>query len=80
MMDSTLTTFTASGVAGFCMGIFLRRVLKYLVIIIGSFIGAVFLVIQWMQARQYIGINSNWRYHLWLTSWKFNNLIIHLMA
>jgi hypothetical protein len=36
------------------MGMFLRRVLKFLVIIIGSFFGAVFLVIQWMQARQYI--------------------------
>jgi hypothetical protein len=36
------------------MGMFLRRVLKFLVIIIGSFLGAVFLVIQWMQARQYI--------------------------
>ena len=38
----------------FFMGMFLRRVLKFLVIIIGSFLGAVFLVIQWMQARQYI--------------------------
>jgi len=35
------------------MGMFLR-VLKFLAIIIGSFLGPVFLVIQWMQARQYI--------------------------
>jgi hypothetical protein len=32
-----------SGVAGFFMGMFLRRVLKFIVIIIGSFLGAVFL-------------------------------------
>jgi hypothetical protein len=31
------------------MGMFLRRALKLLVIIIGSFLEAVFLVIQWMQ-------------------------------
>jgi hypothetical protein len=42
------------------MGMFLRRVLKYLVIIIGSFLGAVFLVIQWMQARQYIQGQVDW--------------------
>ena len=42
------------------MGMFLRRVLKFLVIIIGSFLGAVFLVIQWMQARQYIQGQVDW--------------------
>jgi len=50
-----LITFSGSGVVGFFMGMFLRRVLKFLVIIIGSFFGAVFLVIQWMQAREYPG-------------------------
>ena len=53
-------TFAGSGVAGFFMGMFLRRVLKFLVIIIGSFLGAVFLVIQWMQARQYIQGQVDW--------------------
>ena len=41
-----LITFTGSGVAGFFMGMFIMKVLKFLVIIIGSFLGAVFLVIQ----------------------------------
>jgi uncharacterized membrane protein (Fun14 family) len=50
-----------SGVAGFFMGMFLRRVLKFIVIIIGSFLGAVFLVIQWMQARQYIQGQIDWK-------------------
>jgi len=57
MIDNTirpLIAFTGNGAAGFFMGMFLRRVTKFLVIIIGSFFGAVFLVIQWMQARQYI--------------------------
>ena len=46
---SNIVPFAGSGVAGFVMGMFLRRVLKFLVIIIGSFLGAVFLVIQWMR-------------------------------
>jgi uncharacterized membrane protein (Fun14 family) len=49
-----LVSFAGSGVAGFFMGMFLRRVLKFLVIIIGSFLGAVFLVIQWMRSRDKI--------------------------
>ena len=63
MIDNTippLITFTGSGVAGFFMGMFLRRILKFFVIIIGSFLGAVFLVIQWMQARQYIQGQVDW--------------------
>jgi hypothetical protein len=42
------------------MGMFLRRFLKFLAIISGSFLGAVFLVIQWMQARQYIQGQVDW--------------------
>ncbi len=58
-IPTPLVSFAGSGVAGFFMGMFLR-VLKFLVIIIGSFIGAVFLVIQWMQARQYIQGQVDW--------------------
>jgi|ERR1700757_4137247 len=58
--SSPLVSFAGSGVAGFFMGIFLRRVLKFLVVIIGSFLGAVFLVIQWMQVRQYIQGQIDW--------------------
>jgi hypothetical protein len=57
---SNIIPFAGSGVAGFFMGMFLRRVLKFLVIIMGSFLGAVFLVIQWMQARQYIQGQVDW--------------------
>jgi uncharacterized membrane protein (Fun14 family) len=53
-ISTPLVSFAGSGVAGFLMGMFLRRILKFLVIFIGSFLGAVFLVIQWMQERQYI--------------------------
>jgi hypothetical protein len=59
-IPTPLVSFAGSGVAGFFMGMFLRTVLKYLVIIIGSFLGAVFLVIQWMQARQYIQGQVDW--------------------
>ena len=72
-VSTPLVSFAGSGVAGFFMGMFLRRVLKFLVIIIGSFVGAVFLVIQWMQARQYIQGQVDWppgsqymRYSLYL--------------
>ena len=57
---SSIIPFAGNGVAGFFMGMFLRRVLKFLVIIMGSFLGAVFLVIQWMQARQYIQGQIDW--------------------
>jgi len=59
-IPTPLASFAGSGVAGFFMGMFLRRVLKFLVIIIGSFLGAVFLVIQWMQASQYIQGQVDW--------------------
>ena len=59
-ISTPLVSFAGSGVAGFFMGMFLRRVLKFLVIIIGSFLGAIFLTIQWMQARQYIQGQVDW--------------------
>jgi len=59
-ISTPLVSFAGSGIAGFFMGMFLRRVLKFLVIIIGSFLGAVFLVIQWMQASQYIQGQVGW--------------------
>jgi hypothetical protein len=59
-IPAPLVSFAGSGVAGFFMGMFLRRILKFLVIIIGSFLGAVFLVIQWMKARQYIQGQVDW--------------------
>jgi uncharacterized membrane protein (Fun14 family) len=59
-IPTPLVSFADSGVAGFFIGMFLRRVLKFLVIIIGSFLGAVFLVIQWMQTRQYIQGQVDW--------------------
>jgi uncharacterized membrane protein (Fun14 family) len=59
-IPTPLVSFAGSGVAGFFMGMFLRRVLKLLVIFIGSFLGAVFLVIQWMQAGQYIQGQVDW--------------------
>jgi len=59
-IPAPLFSFAGSGVAGFFMEMFIRRLLKFLVIIIGSFLGAVFLVIQWMQARQYIQGQVDW--------------------
>jgi S1-C subfamily serine protease len=55
-ISTPLVSIAGSGVAGFFMGMFQ----KFLVIIIGSFLGAVFLVIQWMQARQYIEGQVDW--------------------
>ena len=59
-IPTPLVSFAGSSVAGFFMGMFLRRFLKILAIIIGSFLGAVSLVIQWMQARQYIQGQVDW--------------------
>ena len=38
-IPTPLVSFAGSGVAGFFMGMFLRKVLKFLVIILGSFMG-----------------------------------------
>jgi uncharacterized membrane protein (Fun14 family) len=46
-IPTPLVSVAGSGL-GFFRGMFLRRVLKFIVIIIGSFLVAVFLVIQWM--------------------------------
>jgi uncharacterized membrane protein (Fun14 family) len=59
-IPTPLVSFVGSVVAGFFMGMFLKRALKFLVIIIGSFVGAVFLIIQWMQVRQYIQGQIDW--------------------
>jgi uncharacterized membrane protein (Fun14 family) len=60
LLLSSIIPFAGSGVAGFFMGMFLRRVLKFFAIIIGSFLGAVFLVIRWMQVREYIQGQVDW--------------------
>jgi hypothetical protein len=39
-IPTPLVSFAGSSVAGFFMGMFLRRMLKFLVIIIGSFLGS----------------------------------------
>jgi uncharacterized membrane protein (Fun14 family) len=60
-IPTPLVSFAGSGVAGFFMGMFLRRVLKFLVIIIGSFLGAVFLAIEWrvnISKDRLIGVES----------------------
>ncbi len=59
-IPTPLVSFAGSGVAGYFMGMFLRRIMRFLAIIIGSFLGAVFLVIQWMQTRQYIQGQVDW--------------------
>jgi hypothetical protein len=59
-IPTPLVSFAGSRVAGFFRGMFIRIILKFLVIIIGSFLGAVFLVIQWVQARQYTQGQVDW--------------------
>jgi hypothetical protein len=54
-VSTTVISFAGSGVAGFFIGIFLRRVLKFFVIIIGSFLGMLFLAIQYMSNKGYLG-------------------------
>jgi hypothetical protein len=59
MVIDTLTTplvsFAGSGVAGFFIGILLRRVLHIILIIVGSFLGVLFLAIQYMSNKGYLG-------------------------
>jgi uncharacterized membrane protein (Fun14 family) len=47
--------FGGSAVAGFFMGMLLRRILHIILIIVGSFLGALFLAIQFMANNGYLG-------------------------
>jgi uncharacterized membrane protein (Fun14 family) len=62
-MIDTLTTplisFAGSGVAGFFIGILLRRVLHIILVIVGSFLGVLFLAIQYM-SNNIAKIISSW--------------------
>jgi uncharacterized membrane protein (Fun14 family) len=63
-MIDTLTTplisFAGSGVAGFFIGILLRRVLHIILVIVGSFLGVLFLAIQYMSNKGYLGGQIDW--------------------
>jgi uncharacterized membrane protein (Fun14 family) len=54
-VSTPLISFAGSGVAGFFIGMLLRRVLHILLIIVGSFLGAIFLAIQYMSNKWYLG-------------------------
>jgi uncharacterized membrane protein (Fun14 family) len=54
-VSTPLISFAGSGVAGFFIGMLLRRVLHILLIIVGSFLGAIFLAIQYMSNKGYLG-------------------------
>lgn len=54
-ISTPLISFAGSGVAGFFMGMLLRRVLHIVLIIVGSFLGALFLAIQFMANKGYLG-------------------------
>jgi uncharacterized membrane protein (Fun14 family) len=59
MVVDTLTTalvsFGSSALCGFFIGMLLKRVLKIILIIIGSFLGVLFLAIQYMSHKGYLG-------------------------
>jgi uncharacterized membrane protein (Fun14 family) len=54
-VSTPLISFAGSGVAGFFIGMLLRRVLHILMIIVGSFFGILFLAIQYMSNKGYLG-------------------------
>jgi uncharacterized membrane protein (Fun14 family) len=59
--NAPLISFAGSGVAGFFIGMLLRRVLHILLIIVGSFLGALFLAIQYMANKGYLGnVQIDW--------------------
>ena len=67
VVDSILTniptpvmTFGGSMIAGFCIGMLLKRVLKILLIIVGSFFGVLFIAIQYMSHKGYLNNQINW--------------------
>jgi uncharacterized membrane protein (Fun14 family) len=60
-INTPLISFVGSGVAGFFIGMLLRRVLHILLIIVGSFLGALFLAIPYMSNKGYLGnVQIDW--------------------
>ena len=58
-ISTPLVSFAGSGFAGFLIGIFLKKIFRILLIIIGAFLGALFLAIQLLQAGGYLS-QVNW--------------------
>lgn len=58
-VTTTLIPFAGSGVAGYCMGFVLRKVLKWVVIALGFLAGVFFIALQLMQKNGYIN-SVNW--------------------
>jgi uncharacterized membrane protein (Fun14 family) len=54
-ISTPLVSFAGSGVAGFFIGMLLRRILHIILIIVGSFLGVLFLAIQFMANKGYLG-------------------------
>jgi uncharacterized membrane protein (Fun14 family) len=60
-ISTPLVSFAGSGVVGFFIGMLLRRVLHILLIIVGAFLGALFLAIQYMAHKGYLGnVQIDW--------------------
>jgi uncharacterized membrane protein (Fun14 family) len=59
-LTTPLVSFGGSTVAGFFIGMLLKRVLRIILIIVGSFLGLLFLTIQYMSHRGYLSGQINW--------------------
>jgi uncharacterized membrane protein (Fun14 family) len=77
VVDSVSTpviTFAGSGLCGFFIGILLKRVL----IVVGSFLGILFLAIQYMSHKGYLGnAQIDWTHIGNDTAAWFQNLVVH---
>jgi uncharacterized membrane protein (Fun14 family) len=54
-LTTPLISFGGSTVAGFLIGVLLKRVLHILLIIVGAFLGILFITIQYMSHKGYLG-------------------------
>ena len=56
----SIIPFAGSAVAGFFIGMLLKRVLKIILIIVGSFLGVLFIAMQYMAHKGYMSGQINW--------------------
>lgn len=59
-LTGPVVSFAGSGLCGFLMGIAIKKILKWLIIIVGVVVGAIFLVIQYLINNHYIRGQVDW--------------------
>lgn len=78
-LTGPIATFAGSTLCGFFIGALLKKVLKIIVIIVGAFLGVLFIAIQYLSHKGYLGAQSqiDWAHFGGDTTAWFQSLASH---